>query len=134
MTKENRRLAWASLIVLSVLVLFAVRDAQADPLTLRWINPPGSTVSSDTLRVHLGDHDPIDVPSVCAPGEVCEVVVDAPIGNHWTRVESMAGGVIAGPSAPPECRATETYRYDRNGDDDVSTIDFGAFLRAYRLR
>lgn len=125
----------AATVALAALAYLATCSAQAAPYVLRFKN-------TDATRAYASLRTPWGVVAApCAPGAICSVTIDAPIGRQTITAEATVDGSTWSPTsnaiaaliapAPADCLALPACRFDADLSGTVTVSDFGAFLRAF---
>lgn len=136
MTLRQALLACVALVV--ALLALAVREAHAGEMLIRFQHPPEaselepSPYPTTRLAICVEGVFCTQVEAVCDLGEVCEATVELPdVAMVALGVAEDEDGEWSGLS-----NALRVYHapgaMDANGDGHVTTLDWGAFYRAWR--
>jgi len=111
-------------------VLFFVFEARADVFDLRYRNADES--ATDAIEVCFGLLPCFVVEEPCDAGAVCVVRSEFGYGcgEIVLRTRNAAGWSV--PARSKFCAVGGTERFDIDGDGQVTTSDFQAFLEAFR--
>lgn len=134
----SAREGWLALVVFLLIVLVIALDARAGEMLIRFQHPPEaadlepSPYPTTRLAICVEGVFCTQVEAVCDLGEVCEATVELPdVAMVALGVAEDEDGEWSGLS-----NALRVYHapgaMDANGDGSVTTLDWGAFYRAWR--
>ena len=138
-TQDRIKLAASTLLIAALAHLASCGIGRATPHEVRYRNTD-ATRSVGVLRVCQGAAC-TEVPSICAAGVTCSVVIDLSPGTSATTalVAEQADGPWSDPSnalsitVPTHeqwCLSVDACRFDVDGSHSVTVADFGRFFRA----